>query len=91
MPQKLIKLNLNQESLHLTHPERKKYTTRIFIGASSGFENELEHNKINTRPVAGQDSSPEIAILLSEAFKNHMSIHAKYESNPSKALPKLTL
>ena len=43
------------------------------------------------RPVAGQDSSPEIAPFFSEAFKNNMSIHTKYESNPSNAMPKLTL
>ena len=48
----------------------------------------LETNVI--RPVAGQDNSPEIALFLSEAFQNLMSIHAKHESYPSKALQKLT-
>ena len=43
------------------------------------------------RPVVGQDSWPEIALFFSEASKNLMSIHAKHESNPSKALQKLTL
>ena len=42
-------------------------------------------------PVAGLDSSPGIELYLSVAFQNLMSIHAKHESNPLKALQKLTL
>ena len=51
----------------------------------------IEREKKNNKTCRRQDSSPQIAFFLSEAFKNHMSIHAKHESNPSKALPKLTL
>ena len=42
------------------------------------------------RPVAGQDSSSEIALSLSEAFKNLIFIYTKHDSNQSKALQKLT-